>query len=316
MANKNEEYSLAVKAAILYYNKNLKQQEIANILGLSKPKVSRLLQKARELEIVKIEIKQPLITNRQLEARLMEEYSLRDAVVVASSDADDFLAQLGKACAFYLDIFLKDNDVFGVSIGNTVAEVIKHLKPRKRNNLHIVQLIGGFANIASYNPLSIVTDFCKKLNAEGTYVNVPVLVEKVDLRNRLFQKDGAMSAVSVLWDKCNIAVTGVGNANSESSFVKSNVISLDDMQKIRDMGGVGDVLGYFFDEKGKLLDLELSNRIIATPFEQIRKTERVIAVAGGDHKVGAIKGALKTGCIDVLATDERTASKVIEKEYS
>jgi len=314
MLNKNEEYDLAVKAAILYYNKNLKQEDIGNILGLSKPKVSRLLQKARKSGIVTIKIKQPLTTNRQLEARLIEQYSLRDAVVATYSDADNLLTQLGKVCAFYLDIFLKDNSVLGVSIGNAVAEVIKYLKPRKRNNLHVLQLIGGFTKVASYNALSIVTNFCKELNAEGTYVNVPVLVENIDLKNRLFQKDGAMFPVSALWGKCNIAVTGVGNASSESSFVKSDIISLDDMQKIKSMGGVGDILGYFFDKKGKLLNLELSNRIIAMPFEQIRKIERVIAVAGGDHKVEAIKGALKTGCIDVLATDEDTASKVIEEE--
>ena len=68
---------------------------------------------------------------------------------------------------------------------------------------------------------------------------------------------------------------------------------------------------YFFDKNGKLLDLEFHDRIMAIPFKQIKRIEKVIVVAGGEKKVEAIEGALKGGFTNVLITDEPTANKVI-----
>jgi lsr operon transcriptional repressor len=38
----------------------------------------------------------------------------------------------------------------------------------------------------------------------------------------------------------------------------------------------------------------------------------VVAVAAGLPKVRAIRGAMRTGCIDVLITDQPTAVRVLE----
>lgn len=40
----------------------------------------------------------------------------------------------------------------------------------------------------------------------------------------------------------------------------------------------------------------------------------MIAVGGGEDKVSAILGALRTECIDIIITDERTAQKVLVME--
>ena len=42
--------------SFLYYEKNMTQQEISKITGLSRIKVSRLLQKAKDMGIVKITV--------------------------------------------------------------------------------------------------------------------------------------------------------------------------------------------------------------------------------------------------------------------
>jgi DNA-binding transcriptional regulator LsrR (DeoR family) len=42
--------------------------------------------------------------------------------------------------------------------------------------------------------------------------------------------------------------------------------------------------------------------------------KHVIGVAGGDHKVDAIKGALRGKYIHSLITDEKTALKLLDKE--
>ena len=46
--------------------------------------------------------------------------------------------------------------------------------------------------------------------------------------------------------------------------------------------------------------------------EELAETGRVIALAGGIAKTEAIRGALKTGVIDVLITDKFTAKRLRE----
>lgn len=48
---------ILVKVAYMYYDENMTQQEIADKLGVSRPSVSRMLQKARQNGIVEIKIR-------------------------------------------------------------------------------------------------------------------------------------------------------------------------------------------------------------------------------------------------------------------
>jgi deoxyribonucleoside regulator len=302
--------SLITKIAIMYYEKNMKQEDIARATALSKAKVSRLIQKARQTGVVKIKVNKPVETNRQLEAQLMKLFLLRDAMVVTDPGSDNLLDQLGKAAAFYLDMFLKDNDILGVSVGETVSRIPDYLKPQKLHNLRVVQLIGGFGDVIYSNPLNIITKISERLKARGTYANVPVVVESEDLKKRLMQSE-TMQPVLKLWSECNIAIMSIGTVGSSSLFLKTGVTSHLDMKRVKNLGGVGDILGHFFNKRGKLLDWEPNRRLITMPFDQINGVERLIVVAGGEHKIEAIKGGLNTECIDVLITDDLTANKLI-----
>jgi DNA-binding transcriptional regulator LsrR (DeoR family) len=46
--------------------------------------------------------------------------------------------------------------------------------------------------------------------------------------------------------------------------------------------------------------------------EELSQVDRVIAVAGGQTKTEAIRGALRTGAIDLLITDKFTASRLTD----
>jgi len=47
--------------------------------------------------------------------------------------------------------------------------------------------------------------------------------------------------------------------------------------------------------------------------KQLSQTDKLIAIAGGLSKTSAIIGALRTGVVDVLITDEATAEQVYEQ---
>jgi len=72
---------LMAKVADLYYLRDLTQQEIAERLGISRPMVSRLLQRSRAEGIVRIEVIPPNGVHHDLERELEERFALREAIV-------------------------------------------------------------------------------------------------------------------------------------------------------------------------------------------------------------------------------------------
>ena len=53
---------------------------------------------------------------------------------------------------------------------------------------------------------------------------------------------------------------------------------------------------------------------INSKLEKIKNMQHVIGIAGGGHKIEAIKGALLGGYIHSLITDERTAAGLLAQE--
>jgi DNA-binding transcriptional regulator LsrR (DeoR family) len=75
-------------------------------------------------------------------------------------------------------------------------------------------------------------------------------------------------------------------------------------------GAAGDLLVHVFDADGGLIETPLTERAIQLSVEQLRRA-RVLAVAGGPGKARAIRGALRTGLIDVVVTDEANAEAAL-----
>ena len=69
-------------------------------------------------------------------------------------------------------------------------------------------------------------------------------------------------------------------------------------------GVSGEILAYFFDHDGNLIDNIITKRSIVIDFPP--KTGKVIAVSGGTEKEAVIKSALKGKLVDVLVTDYET----------
>lgn len=55
----------------------------------------------------------------------------------------------------------------------------------------------------------------------------------------------------------------------------------------------------------------MDERVIGMSLSELGKTSRVMALAGGPSKTFAIRGALRTGVIDLLVTDKFTAERLL-----
>lgn len=77
MKNEWKEKRLLTKVAQMYYDENKTQQEIADKYGISRPSVSRLLQKAREKGIVEIKVHNEFsftVLEKELEKKLLKNF--------------------------------------------------------------------------------------------------------------------------------------------------------------------------------------------------------------------------------------------------
>ncbi len=305
---------LLVQTARLYYEQNLTQADIGRQLNLSRSTVSRLLQRARESGVVTIEINYPWRRNTELEAQLCDRFELRDARVLADQETNekDEFAGIGALNAIYLDEFVETNMVLGVSYGRSIAATVHHLQPVRSVDMTFVQILGA---LNSGNPLiegpDLVRELGNKYGAAYKYFYVPMIVENVRTRDLLLQEPAVQRTLEV-GRNADAVVVGIGaHAVGASGLIWTGYLNKKELAYLRSRGAVGHMCAQHYDADGRLLDIDLNQRVISIGIEALRNIETVIAVAGSTIKTGAILGALRGRYLDVLVTDEQVARAVL-----
>src|SRR5262247_2635026 len=133
-----DELRQMVRCVQLYYRAQRHQNEIAQHLGMSSSKVSRLLKRAFAEGVVRVEIELP--KRPRLEAALVERFQLRDAVVIPTGEARDPKEDLGVAAARYFEKVAADGVRVGLSCGYTLHCLIRALRERRFRGLELYPL--------------------------------------------------------------------------------------------------------------------------------------------------------------------------------
>ncbi|QQO10623.1 sugar-binding transcriptional regulator [Breznakiella homolactica] len=301
------------KVADLYYNAGLTLSGIAKRLGIGTMTVSRLLTKAREVGIVQIIVNKPIESCPEQELALKKKYGLKHALVIRLSGELDAVIQIAQAAAFHLDQILKEDLVVGIGIGGTTAALVEQLPVRTIPGLQIIQLLGGFETTGFFNSYDILQNISSKLGATGTYFHAPVYAKDGITRDILYKEFFAHSKLHNLLARCNVAVLGIGVADRNSIYVKSGFIRPDEMDEITAAGGVGDVLGQFFDARGNLVNHPINQRSLAVPAGELSKIDDVILLSAGPAKIPVLTAALKMNFISTIITDSNSAAALLEE---
>lgn len=151
-----EERRQLVKVAHLYYTDGWTQQEIAKKLNVSRPVISKLLQKAKDVGIVEVYIKDESIHTVELEKQLETTFQLTDAVVVPSVGTMSEMVKraVGQAGAYYLSKNMKGAEKIGISWGTTLAELVKEYPFERRNDVKVIPLEGGMGRQSTFTRIS------------------------------------------------------------------------------------------------------------------------------------------------------------------
>ncbi len=310
------DYRLLLKVSKLYYEQGLTQQEISERLILSRPKVSRLLKQAEDVGVVKINIIPQPGFYTDLEDALEKKYGLLEAVVVGVSEPSSQLAvsrEVGAAAADYFVRSMVEPSVIGISWGTTLRAMVDAMPVMDCSESHVVQLTGGLGIPESEaHATYILRRLVSQINTKLSILSVPGIVDSTKVKE-VFISDSHVQDVFRRFKQMNVAYVGVGAPTHDSVvMMDGSIISDSDLNKLVNLGAVGDICLRYFDAQGKPIVSDVDERVMGITLDELKKVDRVIGVTGGPNKFQAIHAALLGNLINVLITDHQSAKNVLE----
>ncbi len=305
---------MALRAAWLYYTAGLTQADIADRLGVTNVKVHRLIARASEQGAVKVRIEGDITECIGLENALSERYKLTSCEVVTDLYEDGIpLKALGAAGAVYLErsIEAHQGGVIGVGHGRTLASAVSAMARVDAGAVRFVSLLGGVTRNFEANPHDVIHRLVEKTGAAGYVMPVPFFANSIEDREVLMSQRGIKDVVNIA-SHADLMIVGIGNVEPGAQLVSSQMIEPAEIQEVKALGGVGELLGHFFGADGRSIETPLTSRTISLELG-VLKGRKIVAIAGGNEKACAIRSVLMSGYLSGLITDERTARALTQE---
>lgn len=306
---------LAARICWYYFKEGQTQDAIAQRVGLTRKRVNRILNDARETGFVQITIRGPVGPCVELENQLVGRYGLRQALVAPAPASDtDVRAIVGAAAGQYISDQLPPSGCLGISWGGTIRAAAQNLTRRSGLNNTVVLLCGGLAESTSANPYDNAAMFARALAATCYYVTAPMFAETQELRDALVQSEPIKRVLSMV-RHLDIALLSAIDLSMQSKALEYGVISSHLCQSLRDSGAVGDICGHYLDADGHPVEHPVEHpiaaRMISPDLDHLRRVPRLVLAAGGKQKVPITRSAIRAGLCHVLITDEDAAQDLL-----
>ena len=314
-----------VRCLELYYRQSRSQKDIAGALGVSAATVSRLLKRAVDEGLVRVELDLP--RTPELEMALVERRGLRDAVVVATGGRGDVKEELGAAAAAYFEKVTANGMRIGLSCGFTLYQTIRALRERRFRDLALYPLSGeSTLKLVDLSPNTLVGMMAAKYRPHVTAYALPVQhlasLREVERERRRLLRDPEIRRIYDAAQSVDVALVGIGQIAEQTpgfcSLAESYGVSV---RRLRQLGVVGEINYQPFDAAGHIVDHPelkiLMHRVLSVDGARLQALSRradrhVIAVAGGRAKVDAVQGAVSGRLMNVLVTDEDVAGALLK----
>ncbi len=309
------ELRLIARVAQMYHLEGMRQAEIAVTMHMSQATVSRMLKRAEVEGIIRTTVIPPPGTFADLETALRERYSLTEAIVIDCSEDRDgaIMARIGEAAAHFLEVTLQQDEIIGVSSwSQTILKMVDNIHPLKNGKAkYIVQILGGMGEApAQAHATQLTARLAKLTGGEPRLLLVQGITSSREAK-LVMLADPFVRGTMDLFGRLSLAIIGIGAVEpSELLAGSGNVFSRQEMAMLQEAGAVGEISFRFYDRDGKPVETPLNERVIGITLEELKKTRRVMALAGGESKTQAIAGALRMGIINILVTDKFTAARL------
>ena len=311
-ADTDPDISLAVRAAWLHYVGGLTQAAVAKRLGVPSVKAHRLIARAVDAGMVKVTVDGPMVDCVELEHALCRRYGLEQAQVAPDLGEDGLpLRALGVAGAAFLrrEIEQGGHGVIGLGHGRTLAAAVAAMPRFGAGGVRFVSLLGGLTRNYAANPHDVMHNLAAKTGAQAFVLPVPFFANSAEDRAVVLSQPGVQDIFDMS-RSAPLKMVGIGTADESAQLVASGMIEPEEIAEITRAGGVGEMLGHFFDSRGRVLETALTARRLAVDLDSAAPS-RIFAIAGGIAKAPAIRAVLESGRLKGLITDEPTARALL-----
>ena len=312
------EQSLALRAAKLYYYQGMTTEDIAGELGLSRPKISRLLSLAKREGIVQIRIVDPSDDSRSLAGALKVKYKLHAVHIVPVPDNASEAEALERVATFtgvHLNTFVQAKIVIGLAWGTTLTAISRHLIPKLTPNIQIVQLNGSgtIADMSNPHIEQVLSRFGQNYGAKVHQFPVPAFFDYSETKLALW-RERSVKKITDLQKQASVLLYSVGalHASVPSYVYEAGYLEKRDYQELTREHVMGDIATVFFRKDGSFDNIPLNARASGPDLGVIRKAKHAVCVVAGKSKAQALKAALAGALLNELIVDEPTARLLLD----
>lgn len=302
---------LMLTVARRFYLADESKVAIAGDLGISRFKVARLLEEARDSGVVRIEIAGEDTVDSTLSRELQDALGLRHAIVLDTlpgHTADELRASVGRLAAADLSARLTGSDVLGLPWSRTVSSMVAALRSLPR--IPIVQLSGALALPEMQStPVDIVRDAARVSGGPAHLFYAPLVASDADSAAMLRRQPGVAAAFDHIRD-VTVAVVGVGMWSSGESTIY-DLADDDERVALARAGAIGEISGSFIDVDGRPVSGALPERIISIGVAQLQRIPEVVGLVTGAHRHTVVATAVRAGLVSSLVTDTGLARALL-----
>jgi DNA-binding transcriptional regulator LsrR (DeoR family) len=302
------ERSELVAVARRFYVDDVSKVDLADELGVSRFKVARMLERARELGLVTITVHDEGSVDQELSVGLGEHLGLDEVLVVETAgDEPEVRRQIGVVAADLLSDTLSAGDVLGLAWGRTLTAMTESM--RRLPPVAVVQLTGAVGSDLRESPVEIVRKVSQWAGSSAQAIFAPLLVEDAATAAALRRQPDVAAALR-MFDVVTVAVVAVGSWDPPISQLRQ-VMSEEDRAVLEQRGVQAEAAGILIDADGRLVGQDFAARSLSISAEGMLRVPRVLAVAGGAPKAKAVLAVARSGLITSLVTDRALAEVVL-----
>ncbi len=302
----------AARAGWLYFIAGHTQDEIAKMLQVSRASAQRLVSLCLAERLITFRLEHPIAACMELASRLKERFHLVHCEVVPADPAAPLsTAGIAERCANILETTLRSETpvIVALGTGRAVRAAVERVSPIDRPNHQIVSLVGNISADGSASFFDTVGRLADRTGARHYPMPLPFLMSSEDERNRMVRID-PIAKVKAVAAKADLRLIGIGQMDQKAQVHVDGFVTREELFEMMRLGAVGEITGWAYDAKGKLIKGGTNRRLTSIP-PQAPADTTTIAAAVGQAKVPAIRAALAGRLINGLITDEATARAVL-----
>jgi DNA-binding transcriptional regulator LsrR (DeoR family) len=312
VVNESRTDRLRIRAAWMYFVEQMTQNEIADVLGVGRVTIVRMLAEARSRNEVKITIESELSEIVRLERALERTFGLKQALVapLTAPNADPIPAISAKTGIFLSDT-MKSGMRVGVGWGQTLFSSLPFISAKSLTDFKVISLLGGVGVVRRYNPAEFAWRFAQIFQGDGYLIPTPAVVDSVETKIALVERCG-LQEVFEMANVLDAVLLSVGGIASATTFSRGGFLKEADREALVARGAVGDLLFHFFDRNGDLVDHPVNSHVMSVEVDRLRKAPIRILTSGGEEKTAALLGAMNLIAPTILITDEESARRMLD----